>query len=183
MSTWFDATDERTIYDNISWREEANHIPPYRRIMTVVADTPSMHVTVRHAIRLAAFSNAEVDFLAVPNIPTAAAMPGMLAVTEDLINGLTQRNEAILDWAADTAAYAGVSCRTHIRWGCFPSTIMHFADEAHCDLIIMGTPATSGWLRVFQPCIAKRVAAQARQPVLVIKEPCLPSAVTAASIR
>jgi nucleotide-binding universal stress UspA family protein len=170
MAMWFDDHGEWSEPEHVVWEIEAGSIPPYQRIMVVIADTPSMHVTVRHAIRLAALSNAEVDFLAVLTVPAAAGMPDMLAVTDDLITGLAERHQFILDWAANTAAYAGVPCRTHIRWGHFPATILYLADATHCDLIVMGTPAKSGWLRFFQPCIAKRVAARARQPVLVIKE-------------
>ncbi|MDH3603635.1 MAG: universal stress protein [Candidatus Tectomicrobia bacterium] len=122
-------------------------------------------------VRLATLCNAEVDFLTVLNVPPAAGMPDMLAVTDDLIAGLTERQQSMLDWAARTAGYAGVPCRTHIRWRRFPDTIMHLADATHCDLIVMGTPAKSGWLCLFQPCIVNKVVAHARQPVLVIKEP------------
>jgi glycine/D-amino acid oxidase-like deaminating enzyme len=64
----FDDTDGLREHENISLLDEARHIQPYQRIMVVMRDTPSMHVTVRHAIRLAALVKAEVDFLAVPII-------------------------------------------------------------------------------------------------------------------
>lgn len=177
MTTWFDDNAEWREPEDLGWERNADFIHPYQRIMTVVNDTPSMPVTVRHAIRLAVASNAEVNFLAIPIIPATAAMPDTLAVTDNLLCGLTKRSQALLDWAAETAADAGVPCRTYVQWGPLPGTILHLADTTQCDLIIMGTPARSGWWRFLQPCVTKRVAAQARQPVLVIKESCLPRSV------
>jgi nucleotide-binding universal stress UspA family protein len=171
MTMWFDDNAAWNAPEDLGWGGEAGSIQPYRRIMVVMNDTPSMPGTVRHAIRLAILSEAEVNFLAVPIIPTAAAMPDMLAVTDDLVDGLTQRSQAMLDWAADVAADAGVPCRTYVQWGPLPGAILHLADATRCDLIIMGTPARSGWRRFLQPCVTKRVAVRARQPVLVIKEP------------
>ena len=178
MSIWVDGHDEWSELENLNWDLEARSIQPYQRIMVVIDDTPSTPIAVRHAIRLARLCNAEIDFFAVLNVPAAAAMPDMLAITDDLINDLTKHNQVLLDWAADTAAYAGVSCRTHIQWGQIPGAILSLADMTQCDLIIMGTPAKCGWLRFLQPCIAKRVAIQARQPVLVIKESGTPSSVS-----
>jgi nucleotide-binding universal stress UspA family protein len=176
MAMWFDDDGEWCEPEHLVWQVEAGSIHPYERILVVIADTPSMQVTVRHAIRLAALSRAEVDFLAVLNVPAAAGMPDMLAVTDDLITGLTERYQSLVDWAAHTAACAGVPCRRHIGWGHVAATILYLADATHCDLIVMGAPAQSGWRRLLQPCIAKRVVAQARQPVLVIKERGRPSA-------
>ena len=174
MTTWFDDNAEWNEPEDLGWERNVDFIHPYQRIMVVINDTPSMPVTVRHAIRLAVASNAEINFLAIPMIPAAAAMPDMLAVTDDLLHGLTQRSQELLDWAAETAADAGVPCRTYVQWGPLPGTILYLADTTQCDLIIMGTPTRSGWWRFLQPCVTRRVAAQARQPVLVIKEPYSP---------
>lgn len=171
MSMWIDDHDEWIEPEDSGWGVEATSLPPYQRLLVMIDDTPWMPVAVRHAIRLAAISNAEINFLAAPTIPAAAGMPDMLAITDDLIRGLTQRHQELLGWAADTAADAGIPCCTHLQWGRLPGTITYLADATQCDLIIMGAPAQSGWYRFFQPRIARRVAAQARQPVLVIKEP------------
>ncbi len=161
--------------ESINWEFEARAIHPYQRIVVVVDDTSSMPITVRHAIRLAALSSAEVHFLAILQVPGAAAMPDMLAITDGLIRDLAQQHQTLLDWAADTATDAGVSCYTHIRWGQVPGTILCLADTTQCDLIIMGTPAQNGWFCFLRPSSAKRVAIQARQPVLVIKTSCTPA--------
>jgi hypothetical protein len=89
---------------------------------------PALPGTVRHAIRLAILSDAEVNFLAVPIIPAVAALPDMLAVTDDLIDGLPQRSQSMLAWAADLAADASVSCRTYLLWGLLPGIILYLAD-------------------------------------------------------
>lgn len=146
-------------------------LPLYQHIMVVIDDTPSMPVTVRHAIRLAALSNAEITFLVAPMVPALAGLPDMLAITDDLIQGVNERSQFLLDWAVDTADDAGVPCHTHLQWGWLPGTILGLADATDCDLIVMGAPAKSTWLRLLQPSLAKRVAARARQPVMVIKEP------------
>jgi nucleotide-binding universal stress UspA family protein len=81
----------------------------------------------------------------------------------------THESKAILAWAADAAERAAVPYTTIFRWGSAVPTILHVADEARCDLIVIGSPIKAGWLRFFQPSYAKHVAANARQPVLVVK--------------
>jgi nucleotide-binding universal stress UspA family protein len=171
MTMWFDDHAAWSDPEDLVWEGEASPVHPYQRIMVVLNDTPALPGTVRHAIRLAILSDAEVNFLAVPIIPAVAALPDMLAVTDDLIDGLTRRSQSMLNWAADAATDAGVSCRTHLLWGPLPGIVLYLADTTRCDLIVMGAPARSGWRRLFQPCLTKRVTARARQPVLVIKEP------------
>lgn len=171
MTMWFDDHAAWSDPEDLGWEGEASPVHPYQRIMVVLNDTPALPGTVRHAIRLAILSDAEVNFLAVPIIPAVAALPDMLAVTDDLLDGLARRSQSMLDWAADAATDAGVSCRTYLLWGPLPGIILYLADATRCDLIVMGTPARSGWQRLFQPCLTKRVTARARQPVLVIKEP------------
>ena len=171
MERWLDYNDDLNQQEGIGWELEARDNLVYRHILVVIEDTPAMSATIRHAVRLASATGAKLYFLALPIIPAAAGIPDMLFITNDLLRGLTHQSQRLLEWAADMAACAGVTCRTYLRWGRLPTTIMQVADDIPCDLIVLSAPSNSGWERLMRPCMAKRVAAQANQPVLMIKAP------------
>ena len=171
MERWLDNNDDLYDQDDTSWELEARDPLTYRHILVVIEDTPAMYATIRHAISLASATDATLYFLALPVIPAAAGMPDMMAITNELLKGLTNQSKLLLEWAADAAACAGITCRTYLRWGRTPATILQVANEIPCDLIVMSAPSSSRWERFIRPCIAKRVAAQADQPVLMIKTP------------
>ena len=171
MEKWLDNNDDLDQQEGMGWGLEARDNPVYRHILVVVEDTAAMSATIRHAVRLASATEAKLYFLALPIIPAAAGIPDMLSITNDLLRGLTHQSQLLLEWAANMAACAGVACCTCLRWGRLPTTIMQVANEIPCDLIVMSAPSTSGWERFIRPCIAKRVAAHANQPVLMIQAP------------
>lgn len=57
------------------------------------------------------------------------------------------------------------------RWGAIPDILMQTADEAGCDVIVVGAPASPGWPWPYNRCLARQVVARALQPVLVVSQP------------
>jgi nucleotide-binding universal stress UspA family protein len=178
MKKWLDNNDDLDEQEDMGWELEVREPLIYRHILVVIEDMPAMYATIQHAIRLAAATDATLYFLALPLIPTAAGMPDMMSITNELLRGLTHQSKLLLEWAADTAACAGITCRTYLRWRRTSAVILQVANDIPCDLIVMSAPSSSGWKRFLRPCMAKRVAAQADQPVLMIKAPRHPAPVS-----
>jgi nucleotide-binding universal stress UspA family protein len=65
------------------------------------------------------------------------------------------------------AEQAGVLCSMHVRWGNTATMILGTADEADCDLIIMGSHTGSWRSRWLSSYVMKTLTACARQPLLV----------------
>jgi nucleotide-binding universal stress UspA family protein len=64
-----------------------------------------------------------------------------------------------------------VPCERHLRVGNEAEEIARLADEAACDLIVMGTHGRTGLGRMLMGSVAEKVVRQAPCPVLTIKQP------------
>jgi nucleotide-binding universal stress UspA family protein len=84
--------------------------------------------------------------------------------------------QELLAEAADRAVRANVPYTTHSTWGPIPTTILQTATEGACDLIVLGSRRVAGCQRRTLGRIANVVAAQASQPVLIVKRPLVPQA-------
>jgi len=73
--------------------------------------------------------------------------------------------------AVAAAEEAGVAYTALARWGAIPDTLMRTAEEADCDVIVVGSPASPGWPWPRSKYLARHVIARARQPVLVVAQP------------
>jgi len=80
----------------------------------------------------------------------------------------------VLSCAAAAAAEAGVSYTTTAQWGAIPDLLVRTAEEADCDVIVVGSPASPGWPWPYKRYLARQVVARARLPVLVVSQ--LPTA-------
>lgn len=65
----------------------------------------------------------------------------------------------------------GVEIETQLADGEAPVEILRVANEAHCDLILMGTHGRTGLGRVLMGSVAEQVVRQASCPVLTVKTP------------
>lgn len=155
--------------DSDLWESSWDTVDSYKRILIALDQNPWSYDTITHAVALAAHANATLIILMVPTYLIIQEAPYGMSLAETLADATTHESNAILSWAADAAERAAVPYTTLFRWGSAVPTILHVADEAHCDLIVIGSPLKARWLRFFQPSYAKHVAANARQPVLVVK--------------
>ena len=168
-SWWHDSEAGIDEPDNKYWEYGWEEADAYKRILVAIDQNPWSYDTINHAVALAARSNATLTILMAPTYLIIQEAPYGMSLAESLADAAAQEGDSMLAWAADAAERAAVPYSTMFRWGSAVPTILRVADEAHCDLIVIGSPVKTRWFRFLQPCYAKHVAANARQPVLVIK--------------
>jgi hypothetical protein len=86
MKKWLDNNDDLDEQADTGWELEVREPLIYQHILVLIEDTPAMYATIKHAISLAAATDATLYFLALPLIPTAAWMPDMMSITNELLS-------------------------------------------------------------------------------------------------
>ena len=124
-----------------------------------------------YATAIAARTGGALRILTVLTHPGIYANPDVMGGVELVTDVIEQDAQALLSRAAEQAYVEGVTCETLWRWGNVPQTILQIAAEASHDLVVLGARRLSGWKRLRLGHIANVVAAKARQPVLVVKQP------------
>jgi len=143
----------------------------YKRIIVAVGDYPELDIALDYAIALAADTDAELWLLRVCTVPLIFGAPDMVTCSHLAMKDIMEAHAYVLDCAAAAAEEAGVSYTTTSRWGAIPDILMRTADEADCDVIVVGSPGCPGWPWPCKRYLAKQVVARARQPVLVVSQP------------
>ncbi len=144
----------------------------YRRMLVATGEHPWSSAAVGYGVALAAHTGAELCILTVLALPLLATMPDTGPCSTLVMESLEAQGRAGLSWVAAAAEHAGVLSPTvMLRWGNIPATIMGVADDADCDLIVVGRQVRPGWQRPLRGAIAKQVATAARRPVLVVPPP------------
>lgn len=143
----------------------------YKRIVVAVGDYPELDTALEYAIALAADSDAELCLLRVLTVPLVFGAPDMVTCSHLAMENVMEAHAHLLGCAVAAAQEAGVSYTTTARWGAIPDVLMHTADEADCDVIVVGAPASPGWPWPYNKYLARHVVARARQPVLVVSQP------------
>ena len=148
----------------------------YRRILVATGGSPWSHAALTYAIALAARMGAELRILTVLTLPSSYSAD-QNASSMNLVQGsIENAAQELLEEAADRAWRANVPYTTHYTWGPIPTTILQTATEGACDLIVLGSRRVAGCQRRTLGQIANVVAAQAPQPVLIVKRPLVPQA-------
>src|SRR5262249_8628676 len=142
-----------------------------KRVLVAVGDDLQTDIPLEYAIALAAYTDAELCLLRVLTVPIISSSPDMVACSTLAMESLMEANEYVLTCAVEAAAEAHVPYIAMLRWGGVPNAINQTAEEADCDLIVMGSLLCPGWQRRFSGYITRKVATQARQPVLVVGQP------------
>jgi nucleotide-binding universal stress UspA family protein len=148
----------------------------YRRILVATGGSPWSHAALTYAIALAARMGAELRILAVLTLPTSYSADKTASSMNLVLGSIENAAQELLEEAADRALRANVPYTTHYTWGPIPTTILHTATEGACDLIVLGSRRVAGCQRRTLGRIANVVAAQAPQPVLIVKRPLVPQA-------
>ena len=143
----------------------------YQNILVTTGGSPWSEAAVAYAIAIAAQTGAHLHILTVLVHPGVYAYPDVIGGS-DLVSEVIERDARDLLWqAAEKAHQAGVICETAWRWGSVIDTILQTVEETPYDLVVIGARKVSGWKRLRLGHIANAVAAKARQPVLVVKQP------------
>src|SRR4051794_16344009 len=109
----------------------------YKRILVVVGDDLHGDIPVEYAVALAASTEAELSLLKVLEMPTLVCTPDSVGCSTLLLEDIVEANEYVLTQAMAVAEAAGVSYTAMLRWGAISNTILHTAQEADCDLIVV----------------------------------------------
>lgn len=131
------------------------------------------------AAKFAAEQRARLTICSVVDPSQAAAMafgdPGMSSACYD---ALLEEAKHLL---SDAAARASVTIRADVAVlnGQTPRSIVHYAAEHHCDLIIMGSHGRTGIQRALVGSVAEGVLRHAGVPVMIIRS----SAARSAQVR
>jgi len=108
-------------------------------------------------VTLAAQTGAELWLLRALTVPLTPSAPDMVACSTLALDNLMYANEHVLACAVARAEDADVPCTAMARWGAVPYVIMQTAEEADCDVLVVGAPACPGW-----PHIPQRLGAMMR---------------------
>jgi nucleotide-binding universal stress UspA family protein len=141
----------------------------YQRILVATGGSPWSTAAVKYAAALAARTGADLRILTVLTPPEESGSADRPTSVEPVLSGLEQEAQELLTHAAAHATRASVVSTTHAARGSIPTTIQQTAVGEDCDLIIMGARQVVGAQRRTLGGIVNAVAAQATQPVMVIK--------------
>ena len=140
----------------------------YKRILAVLGDDLQGDIPVEYAMTLATSTGAELSLLQVLTMPIFVCGLDTAWCSPLCLNDIEEASDAVLTHAIATAETYGVSYTAMLRWRAISNTILHTAEEADCDLIVVGAPSYPGWPRFQGTYIAKKMVAQAQQPVLLV---------------
>ncbi len=152
----------------------------YKRIAVAVGDYPEIDTTVAYAMALAAHTDAELLLLRVLTAPLTFGAPDMVTCSHLALENVMEAQAYVLACAVAAAEEAGVAYTALSRWGAIPDILVRTAEEADCDVIVVGSPASPGWPWPRSKYLARHVIARARQPVLVVTQ--LPSVLSGAPL-
>jgi len=143
----------------------------YERILVATGGSPWSDAAVAYAIAIAARTGGTLHILTVLTNPAVYATPDVMGGSEVVAEIMERDGQELLARAAAQAHRNGVLCVTECRWGGVPEMILQTADEAACDLIVLGAHMVTGWKRLRLGQITNAVASKAKQPVLMVKQP------------
>ena len=152
----------------------------YKRIAVAVGDYPEIDTAVAYALALATHTDAELLLLRVLTVPLSFGAPDMVTYSHLAMENVMEAQAYALACAVAAAEEAEVAYTALSRWGAIPDILIRTAEEADCDIIVVGSPASPGWPWPRKKYLARHVIARARQPVLVVTQP--PSALSGAPL-
>jgi nucleotide-binding universal stress UspA family protein len=150
----------------------------YQRILVAIGESPWSEAAVAYAIALAQCTNAELCLLTVLNMPASHTTSDKMQFFDLVMDVVKREGELRLRHAMDMATRAEVAHTPVCRWDTHISqAILQTATEEKCGLIVLGSAPITGGKRLRLSRVAQAVAANARQPTLVIKPPLFAQAV------
>ena len=130
--------------------------------------SPSLDA-VQYAIQVANHFGAKVTLLHVLEPIYYGAELGLQSVETEWQKWVHRR--AQLGQLIGLICAIGLAAATILRGGVPADSIIDYAKEEGCDLIVMGTHGRRGWSRLRFGSVAEAVLRQAPCPVLAVKSP------------
>jgi nucleotide-binding universal stress UspA family protein len=138
----------------------------YDRLLVPTDGSPEVDAVIDHAAGLAAAHDADLHAVYVVNTAGYAGLPGNGTVG-GLDAMMNEQGETALDRAAERV---GDRFDERVLVEGSPSEeIVDYAEEASCDLIVMGTHGRGGIDRLLLGSVAERVVRTSSVPVLTVR--------------
>lgn len=144
--------------------------PLSQRLLVLVGDEPWSQEVVAHALHRAMRTGTEVHFLSILTTQLVWGMSDVMAASALDVSVFTAQGQYELAWAATAAEEADVPYTTSLRWGNIPATLRYTVKTARCALIVMGPYIRIGCEPLSGRYLARRVAVNVGQPVLVVPQ-------------
>ncbi|MFB6084468.1 MAG: universal stress protein [Halorientalis sp.] len=139
----------------------------YDRVLLPTDGSAEMERVVDHAATLAARDDAVIHALYVVDAATFASLP-METSWEGISELLYEEGTAALNELERIVGDRAAVERT-VAEGKPSETILDHADEADCDLIVMGTHGRGGLDRLLLGSVAERVVRRSPIPVMTVR--------------
>lgn len=137
----------------------------YQRILLPTDGSEDADRAVEHAIALARQFDAALDVLHVTDTTT---LP-LDVRSEAIVRAIEDEGRSAVEEVTERASRRGVDSVTgRVRDGSPARTIVDYADENDCDLVVMGTHGRTGIDRYLLGSTTERVLGLAAVPVVVV---------------
>ena len=140
----------------------------YDRVLVPTDGSAGTDSAVAHALDLAAVHGATIHAVYVVDVTSYAGL-SVDSSWEGVGEQIRAEGEAALEAVREAAEGAGVDVETRLLHGSPAPEIVAEAEEADCDLIVMGTHGRGGIDRLLLGSVAERVVRTATVPVLTIR--------------
>lgn len=140
----------------------------YDRIVVPTDGSAGTRRAIDHAVRLATTHDATIHAIYVVNSARYAGF-SMETAWEGVDSMLREEGEEAVAEIERIADSHDVPVETTVLDGSPSTEIVRYADEEHCDLIVMGTHGRGGINRLLLGSVAERVVRSSAIPVLTVR--------------
>ena len=128
--------------------------------------SPAALQAVRHVARNLEGLDAKVLLLNVQRVYVDAEM---LHLGRTILNLHHDEGEAVLRPSAEILAASGIEYHAQVGFGPVAEMIVHTAEKAGCDAIVMGTRARHPLVELLTRSVPARVLRRSRIPVMLVR--------------
>ncbi|ACX52555.1 UspA domain protein [Ammonifex degensii KC4] len=138
----------------------------YKKILVAFDGSPYSQKALTAGIELARCCGSELHALTVVSLPEYA---GTVGEVEEMVGKAQDFYRKKLEKASQQARAKGVELNVHLLFGHIGETIIRFAQEQECDLIIAGTRGWSPLQRLLMGSVSTYIVRHAPCAVLIEK--------------
>lgn len=141
----------------------------YSKILVPLDGSSFSEAALEHASQLARGTGAEIILLEAVQDSLAAVPEARYRAPVRQVYGSALRGRRYLEEVARRLRGAGMRVRCDVLEGDPKDAILSFAHREDVDVIVMSTHAHAGITRKVMGCLAEKLAAATRRPILFVK--------------
>jgi nucleotide-binding universal stress UspA family protein len=138
----------------------------YERILVPTDGSEASEGAVEHAVDLAKQYGATIHALYVVD---SGSYTSLEAGSDIVLEALKDEGKTAVGHVVDAAERAGVDVTSGVQTGTAHRTILDYAEEEDCDLIVMGTHGRTGLNRYLLGSVTERIVRSSDVPVLTVR--------------